>query len=505
MKKTILILSLIILIALAFGLPAILGSGSFWFDEMVSLKIAQHNILNSWQYLKWENNPPLHYWFLHYWIKVFGTSEIILRLSSLLFSLLSILVISFLGKKLFNRQVGFIAAFLLSISAFQLFISMDARMYPMLLFFSLLSSYYFWQILYQPHKKNWLLYILFTLLALYTHLTAFYLFIIQNIYFIYHYKFVNKKQPTILQWAVSQFTIFLLFLPWLLNFAIRSLSTLNSGAWYLHTTGGGFLLFQIPISFFFLGYQIPLIELIVFIFFTLLLVLSLVKVSAWSPINKEFKVKLILSPAVIFCWLLFLIPLFCGFLIQMWVAKYYLISMIGLLLILASGFEKLKIKIKIKFFLLACLLILIIPFNLYIIKNNKHSWRLVASYVQSIAEPQEPIIISAFVYQLPFDYYYHGQGQVVAFAPVNLESDILLRAVKYNWQPVLTSQNMPPMELFIKEHKKIIIINPSRVELVHKSNLVIDWFIKHNWKLVVKKQFGGFIQPTVLVFQRPTR
>ena len=61
MKKPILILILIIFIALAFRIPAVLSSQSFWFDEVISLKIAQKGIANSWQYLKWENNPPLHY------------------------------------------------------------------------------------------------------------------------------------------------------------------------------------------------------------------------------------------------------------------------------------------------------------------------------------------------------------------------------------------------------------------------------------------------------------
>ena len=147
-RKPILILILIIFIALAFRIPAVLHSQSFWFDEIVSLEIAQHNIIDSWQYLKWENNPPLHYWFLHWWIELFGESEKALRFSSVLFSLLSIIAIYFLGRKLANKKVGLFASFLLAISSFQIFLSMDARMYPMLLFFAILSCYFFWQILH---------------------------------------------------------------------------------------------------------------------------------------------------------------------------------------------------------------------------------------------------------------------------------------------------------------------------------------------------------------------
>ncbi|PIR80868.1 hypothetical protein COU24_01605, partial [Candidatus Kuenenbacteria bacterium CG10_big_fil_rev_8_21_14_0_10_39_14] len=91
---------LIILLALAFKILAVLNEQSFWFDEAVSLSIAKHNITDSWQYLKWENNPPLHYWLLHCWIGIFGETEISVRLSSVLFSILGIIALYFLGKKL---------------------------------------------------------------------------------------------------------------------------------------------------------------------------------------------------------------------------------------------------------------------------------------------------------------------------------------------------------------------------------------------------------------------
>ena len=502
-KKVFLTLLLIMFIALAFSLPAILNSGSFWFDEIISLKIAQHNIIDSWQYLKWENNPPLHYWFLHFWIKTFSQSEISLRFSSILFNIFNLIAIYFLGKKLFNKSIGLMASFLLAISSFQLFLSMDARMYPMLLFFSILSCYFFWQALKQPNRKNWLFYIIFTLLAFYTHLIGFYLFIIQNLYFIYHFNFINKKQPKILQWTLSQFIILFVFSPWLINFIIRSDSTINSSAWYLHTSGQGFLLFQIPRSFLFFSYNAPSIELIGLIIFGILFILSFAEISNWSLIDKQFKIKLKFTPAIVFSFIIFVMPLFFGFLIQLWVTKYYLVSMIGFLMLLAVGFDNLKLVIRYKFVLILLLIIFFIPYNLNIIKVNRHTWDQVGKYVNSITQPDDRILISAFTYQLPFEHYYQGETEVVAYRPDGLEEDILLRSVKYNWQAILTQENMPEMEQFIDNKKRIIIINPSVVESVHKSNLVVEWFMDNNWHLVHKEQFSGFIQPTVLIFERP--
>ncbi len=502
-KKVFLFLLLIISIALIFRLPAVLNSASFWFDEIISLNIAQHNIIDSWQYLKWENNPPLHYWFLHVWLKFFSTSEISLRLTSLLFSLLSIISFYFLGKKLFNTRVGLIASFLLSIASSQLFLSMDARMYPMLLFFSILSCYFFWRVLEHSNKKNWLFYILFTLLSFYTHLTGFFLFIIQNIYFIYHFNFVNKKQLKLLYWVVSQITIFVLFFPWLINFIIKSVSTINSGAWYLHTNGQGFLFLQIPNAFLFFGNKIPFIEFVGLIISISLFILSFAKIYNWSLINKEFKIKLNFPPALIFSFLIFIIPLGFGFLIQLWVTKYYLISVIGFFVILAVGLDNLKLSKNNKIILLVLILALTIPYNLNVIRVNHHTWREVAHYVEQISQPEDLILISAFVYQLPFEHYYTGQNKIIAYQPNGIEQDKLLKAVKYNWQPLLTEENMPEMKTYIGNKKRIIIVNPSVVESIHKSNLVIEWFVNHHWRLVDKKEFGGFIRPTILVFVAP--
>ncbi len=502
-KKPILILLLILVLALAFKITAVLNTSSLWFDEVVSLKIAQHSIIDSWQYLKWENNPPLHYWFLHYWIKIFNQSEIFLRFSSILFSLLSIIAIYFLGRRLYNHTVGLFAAFLTAISSYQLFLSMDARMYPMIFFFGLLSSYFFYQTLDQPKKLNWFLYILFTLLTFYTHLVGFFLFFAQNIYFIYHRYCLKKNQPQTSSWALSQLIILILFSPWLITFISRSFSTFNSSAWYLHTQGGGFIFLQIPRTFLFLGNKFPFIELVALIIFTTLFILSFVKIHSWLLAKQEFKIQFNFTPQVIFLLTIFLIPLIAGFLTQLWVSKYYIISSIGFYLLLAVGFNNLKIKDSFKAILLALIFILTLPYNLSIIQINQHSWNQVAEYIQAIEQPGDKVLISAFVYQIPFAHYYQGNSEVVGFQPIGLEDDLLLKTVKYNWYPVLTEDNMPDLNEILGDNKRVIVVNPSVAALIHNANLVLDWFVHNNWPLEHKEQFGGFIQPTVFIFQNP--
>ena len=276
-KKSILILSLIILLAAALRLVAVSNTQSLWFDEVVSVKIARQGIISSWEYLRWENNPPLHYWFLHGWIKIFGGTEKILRLSSVLWSLLNILAIYLLGRKLFDRETGLLSAFIFAISAYQIYLARDARMYQMLIFFCLLSFYYFWRLLQENKKSHWYTYAIFTILALYTHLTAVLALLVQNIYFFIHKKYFRKTEPKTNLWILEEILILAMFLPWLINFSLRSLSTINSGAWYLNTQGQGFIFLQIPYALLFIGQKFPWIEPLAFFLIITLLLASLIR------------------------------------------------------------------------------------------------------------------------------------------------------------------------------------------------------------------------------------
>ena len=58
----------------------------------------------------WVHKPPLSLWFMAASMRVFGVSEIPMRLPSILFSSLSVLLTFFIGRALFSAPVGLIAA-----------------------------------------------------------------------------------------------------------------------------------------------------------------------------------------------------------------------------------------------------------------------------------------------------------------------------------------------------------------------------------------------------------
>ncbi len=110
-------------------------------DEPFSIFHAQMNVSEIINALKGGNNPPLYELFLHYWIKLFGLSTVLVRLPSLIFSVLNIYFVFLIGKKFFNLKVAILAALMITFSSYHIYFSHEARVYSL---FSLLTSITFY-------------------------------------------------------------------------------------------------------------------------------------------------------------------------------------------------------------------------------------------------------------------------------------------------------------------------------------------------------------------------
>lgn len=115
---------------------------SLWRDEAFSALISLKNPLEIISLSMRDTTPPLYYLLLHYWILMFGTSEVSLRSLSFLFHLLLVLIVFFITKKLIkSRFVQFIIAFSTLLNPFLLQYAFEARPYSLLAFLSVLSIY----------------------------------------------------------------------------------------------------------------------------------------------------------------------------------------------------------------------------------------------------------------------------------------------------------------------------------------------------------------------------
>ncbi len=193
-----------------------LGSKSFWFDEALVLLESKNPLFEILSPRAEGIHPPLYRLIMHFWLFL-GSGEWILRIPSLIFSFLCVCLAYRIGRLLFDRSAALLGAFLMSISPFQVYYSQEAKMYSLLLFFSLLSSYFFLRLLREDRKDSWVWYIGANLGCLYTHYFAFFSLFAHGIYLIY-FCFRRKNGGLLTRWLAAQCCGVLFFSPWMKTF-----------------------------------------------------------------------------------------------------------------------------------------------------------------------------------------------------------------------------------------------------------------------------------------------
>jgi 4-amino-4-deoxy-L-arabinose transferase-like glycosyltransferase len=126
-----LVLGAILLAALAFRVPG-LGE-SLWYDEMWSTRVKLGSPDLAIRTIAADVHPPLYTVVMYGWIRVFGDSEISVRLLPLASGLLTIVLAARLGQEYGGRIAGTIAALLLAVSPVHIWYSQEARHYSLLL------------------------------------------------------------------------------------------------------------------------------------------------------------------------------------------------------------------------------------------------------------------------------------------------------------------------------------------------------------------------------------
>jgi mannosyltransferase len=123
--------TLILLLAAALRFYRLAGQ-SLWSDEGNSVALAQAGLAEIAARTALDIHPPLYYWLLHFWIGLFGQSEVAVRSLSAVAAVLLVGVIYQLGTRLFDRRAGLMAAFIAAVSPFQVYYAQEARMYALL-------------------------------------------------------------------------------------------------------------------------------------------------------------------------------------------------------------------------------------------------------------------------------------------------------------------------------------------------------------------------------------
>lgn len=165
---------------LAAGLRFALADYSLWFDEYASLFFADQPYARLWSgWMVRETNPPLFYSILRGWIELVGPGDrILLRVPTILASMLTIAVAYFALARLYGVRAALLGALLLTVSAQQIAYAHQVRGYSFLTLALSISFFSLMRIAAAGERGErepvlaWLGYVAGALAAIYLHDTA---------------------------------------------------------------------------------------------------------------------------------------------------------------------------------------------------------------------------------------------------------------------------------------------------------------------------------------------
>lgn len=123
--------AVVLLLALAARLYRLSGQ-SLWADEGNSAAQALRSLPEIARHAAADIHPPLYYWLLHLWVRLFGTGEAALRSLSVAAGLVGVWATWAWARRTGGAGVGFLAGLLAVLSPFAVAYSQETRMYMLL-------------------------------------------------------------------------------------------------------------------------------------------------------------------------------------------------------------------------------------------------------------------------------------------------------------------------------------------------------------------------------------
>ncbi|MBI5464987.1 glycosyltransferase family 39 protein [Candidatus Gottesmanbacteria bacterium] len=184
--------------------PLLYLTQSLWRDEAFSVLLSEPPLLEIIKLTASDFNPPLYYFILHFWMKIFGNGEIVIRMLSFIFHLLLIFVCYKFAQKLkFSKLTTYYLLLTTFLNPMLIYFAFEARMYSLLALLATASMYFF-------YTKNWLAYVITSVLGLWTQPFMGFVLLAQGVYLL-----LNTSEVEVRWIFISFIAILVFFSPWL--------------------------------------------------------------------------------------------------------------------------------------------------------------------------------------------------------------------------------------------------------------------------------------------------
>jgi mannosyltransferase len=364
-------------------------------DEPFTIFHAQKSLGAIIEMLKSENNPAFHFFFLHYWIKVFGLSAFSVRFPSLIFSSGISVFLYIIGKKFFNVKTGITAALIFTFSTMHVYFSHEARVYPLFALLTAASLFFYLSCIHSPEeKKNYVFLFFVNLLLIYSHYFGFFIIFIElfSLFFATTYKKIYKNFIFIIT------GLLLCYIPNIIIFLNRFMVS-KEGTWVVPPKLGqayGFL------NLFINNRYNMLVLLIILAASTILLMRKNILTDKIQSLIKNVFLRTILAWFIVPYFLMFIL----SFKLPMFVDRYILYLTIPYYLFLAILLNSLIDKESYKSFAIALFTVsMVLSLNLK--PDNNRRLKEVALKIKELKKNNNALFISPSYADLGFTYYYN--------------------------------------------------------------------------------------------------
>jgi 4-amino-4-deoxy-L-arabinose transferase-like glycosyltransferase len=213
-----------------------LGVGKLWYDETGTVWMASLPFAEMITATGGDVHPPFYLAMMWAWIRVFGTSEFMVRIPSMLFSIGSIYLLYRLALRLgFTRSVATAAAALMAFVPAQLHYSQEARMYALLQFEFLLA-------LLCALNGQWLWLGVINGALMLTQNYGVIFAGLTNIVALVQWRSFPRKWEMLMVWLWGVAITLLMYVPWL-GWLRSQLAFVGAGSWWAQTPSFGTVLY----------------------------------------------------------------------------------------------------------------------------------------------------------------------------------------------------------------------------------------------------------------------
>jgi len=454
-----------------------------WLDEATSVYRGNHDFVQILGMSIPDRTPPLYLLLLHYWMQLFGDSEFSVRLPSVFFGVFSVAMLYKVGTLLINKRTGLMSAFIMAISAYQIYYSQEARAYTMTILLALISFYFFLKLF--EGKDYWTLagYVISSTTLMYAHYYGLFLVLVQALFVLGFYALRrhpnNATTTTFGTWGLAAGAIVVLYIP---GFFYLAYTLIHPNRPVYGQTPPGLS----DVSESLLQYAgAPYVGAPASPSLLLLAILTLFALIAVCVLLKRGGERMALS--LLLLWLI--VPVALPFLLSQisnlpYAGRYSIAALPALYLLVAVGMQRVGsvamrastrstpvalagLAITAGLFFVMGILYLNILYD-YFTSVKKEQWRDLASYVKTYAEPGDAVVISQEFMTKPYNYYTRGNALPDTVIPLRSEkvNDVgykvggsnrvwlLLSHIKTEEQKEQFKANLEGERLKVAEHKR---------------------------------------------------